>query len=224
MSASLTPQLEDFFWGYKKRSTPPSLRWPLHWLENTFNQHFLSSNSLSFKLHSRPSFLREIWAILWVILSIFKQSTSPTISVCSLLLGTCPLDGRGVLREPPRLWWVSKSLYCPLHCGDLIVENWTRSWLSFSVVWDGERLGPLWTPQWRRRQPLWLAELRECWCFVCSSVSAQNCQCSTSSEVFSRYHIYIFPREEGSLSYLRLTQGVIRMSTIRLYRGYINWG
>jgi hypothetical protein len=33
-----------------------------------------------------------------------------------------------------------------------------------------------------------------------------------------------FPREEESLSCLRLTQGVIPMSTSRLYRSYINWG
>ncbi len=33
-----------------------------------------------------------------------------------------------------------------------------------------------------------------------------------------------FPREEGSLSCLKLTQGVIPMSTTRLYRGYVNWG
>jgi hypothetical protein len=39
-----------------------------------------------------------------------------------------------------------------------------------------------------------------------------------------RYSIYIFPREEGSLSYLRLTQRVNPMSTTRLYRSYINWG
>jgi hypothetical protein len=35
---------------------------------------------------------------------------------------------------------------------------------------------------------------------------------------------YIFPREEGSLSCLRQTQGVTPMSTTRLYRGYVNWG
>jgi hypothetical protein len=45
------------------------------------------------------------------------------ISVCSLLLGTCPLDGLGVVRESPRLWWTSESLYCPLLCRDLIVET-----------------------------------------------------------------------------------------------------
>jgi hypothetical protein len=56
-----------------------------------------------------------------------------------------------------------------------------------------------------------------------SSTSAQNCQCSTSSGVFSRYRIYIFPREEGSRSCLRLTQGVIPTSTTRQYRGYVNW-
>jgi hypothetical protein len=61
-------------------------------------------------------------------------------------------------------------------------------------------------------------------CFVCSSASARNCQCSTSPRVFYMYHIYIFPREKGSLSYLRLTQGVTLMSTTRIYRGYINWG
>jgi hypothetical protein len=44
--------------------------------------------------------------------------------------------------------------------------------------------------------------------FVCSSTRARNCQCSTSSGVFTMYHIYIFSREEGSLSCLRLTQGV----------------
>jgi hypothetical protein len=45
------------------------------------------------------------------------------ISVCSLLLGTCPLDRLGVIRESPRLWWTSKSLYCPLLRGDLILET-----------------------------------------------------------------------------------------------------
>jgi hypothetical protein len=33
-----------------------------------------------------------------------------------------------------------------------------------------------------------------------------------------------FPSEEGSLSCLRLTQGVNPMNTTRLYRGYINRG
>jgi hypothetical protein len=33
-----------------------------------------------------------------------------------------------------------------------------------------------------------------------------------------------FPWEEGSLSCLRLTQGVTPMSTTRLYRGFVNWG
>jgi hypothetical protein len=45
------------------------------------------------------------------------------ISVCSLLLGTCPLDGLGVIRESPRLWWTSESLYCPVLRGDLIVKT-----------------------------------------------------------------------------------------------------
>jgi hypothetical protein len=44
------------------------------------------------------------------------------ILVCLLLLGTCPLDGLGVVQESPRLWWTSKSLYCPILHGDLIVE------------------------------------------------------------------------------------------------------
>jgi hypothetical protein len=40
-----------------------------------------------------------------------------------LLLGTCPLDGLGVVWESPRLWWISKSLYCHLLHGDLLVET-----------------------------------------------------------------------------------------------------
>jgi hypothetical protein len=44
----------------------------------------------------------------------------------------------------------------------------------------------------------------ECWHFVCSSASARNCQCSTLAVVFSKYCIYIFPREKWSLSCLRL--------------------
>jgi hypothetical protein len=155
------PNEQILFGRYKERPTPPSLRWPLHWLEYTLNQHFLSSNPLSFKLHSNPSFLGEIWAILWVTLLIFKHSTSPMIFVCLLLLGTCPLDGLGVLRELPRLWWASESLYCLLLCGDLIVKNRTRSWWSFDEVWGRDRPDPLWTPQRRCRQPSWLAKLQE---------------------------------------------------------------
>jgi hypothetical protein len=60
-----------------------------------------------------------------------------------------------------------------------------------------------------------------CWCFVCSSASTQNCQCCTSSGVFSRYLIYIFPWEEVPLSCLRLTQGITQASTTRLYRSYV---
>jgi hypothetical protein len=45
------------------------------------------------------------------------------ISVCSLFLGTCPLDGLGVVRESLRLWWTLESLYYPLLCGDLIVKT-----------------------------------------------------------------------------------------------------
>jgi hypothetical protein len=85
---------------------------------------------------------------------------------------------------------------------------------------------PQWGPRWTPRAPLFLLHHRQwaamCWCFVCSSTSTKNCQCSTSLGVFSRYCIYIFSREEGSLSCLRLTQGVIPMSTTRLYRGYVN--
>jgi hypothetical protein len=62
------------------------------------------------------------------------------------------------------------------------------------------------------------------WRFVCNSASAWNCQCITSPEVIFRYHIYIFLREEGSLSCLKLTEGVTPTSTTRLYRGFVNWG
>jgi hypothetical protein len=60
-----------------------------------------------------------------------------------------------------------------------------------------------------------------CSCFVCSSTSARNYQCSTSPGVFFRYRIYIFPWEEGSLSCLKLTQGITQTSTTRLYRSYV---
>jgi hypothetical protein len=43
----------------------------------------------------------------------------------------------------------------------------------------------------------------------------------TSPGVFSRYHIYIFPREEVPLSCLRLTQGITQASSTRLYRSYV---
>jgi hypothetical protein len=33
------------------------------------------------------------------------------------------LDGLGVVRKSPRLWWTSESLYCPLIRGDLILET-----------------------------------------------------------------------------------------------------
>jgi hypothetical protein len=45
------------------------------------------------------------------------------IFVCALLLGTCTLDGLGVVHESPRLWWTLESLYCPLLHGDLIMET-----------------------------------------------------------------------------------------------------
>jgi hypothetical protein len=45
------------------------------------------------------------------------------IFVCSLLLGTCLLDGLGVVRESLRLWWTSESLCSPLLHRDLIVET-----------------------------------------------------------------------------------------------------
>jgi hypothetical protein len=84
------------------------------------------------------------------------------------------------------------------------------------------------TPAWSERNPSIQKDsvplVTWCWRFVCNSTSAWNCQCSTSPGVFFRYRIYIFPRDEGSLSCLRLTQIVIQMSTTRLYRGYVNWG
>jgi hypothetical protein len=109
---------------YKRRSPPPSLIWPLRWIKNPLNLSFLRSNSLSLSSFNQ---IQAFWDgfepnLEWPIRSSSK-STSPTISMCSLLLVIRPLDGLGVLWEPPRLWWASKSLYCPLHCGNLIVET-----------------------------------------------------------------------------------------------------
>jgi hypothetical protein len=43
-----------------------------------------------------------------------------------------------------------------------------------------------------------------CWRFLCSSTSAHDCQCSTSLGVFSKYCICLIPKEEATLSCLRL--------------------
>jgi hypothetical protein len=81
---------------YKRPPAPPQLGWPLSSLENTLNQPFLSSKPLSLNLHSNLSFLREIWAILLSDPLNLQASTSLMISVCSFLLGACPLDGLGL--------------------------------------------------------------------------------------------------------------------------------
>jgi hypothetical protein len=59
--------------GAIKGVSAPPLGWPLRWFENTLNQSFLSSNSLSLKLHSNSSLPGEIWVNSWVTHSIFKQ-------------------------------------------------------------------------------------------------------------------------------------------------------
>jgi hypothetical protein len=126
MSGSLTPQREIPSRGYK-RPPRPQFGWPLSSLEYTLHQSFLSSKPLSLNLHSNLIFLREIWVILLSDPPNLRATISSTISICSFLLGTCPLEGLGVVQESPRLQWTPKSLYCPLLHGDLIVENQTRS-------------------------------------------------------------------------------------------------
>jgi hypothetical protein len=123
------------------------------------------------------------------------------------------------------------------HCLHLVTVCQSSAGSYDWRCWD-ERPWPLWA-RWasamRPRGPSlgaspasgaqWTSERGGgCWRFLCSSISARNYQCSSSLRVFSRNYIYIFPREEGSLSYLRLTLGVTPMSTTRLYRGYVNWG
>jgi hypothetical protein len=157
--------------GYKRPPTLPQLGWLLSSFENTLNQPFLSSKSLSLKLHSNLSFLRDIWAIFLSDPLNLQASTSSTISVCSFLLGAFPLDILGVVWESPSLWWASASLYCHLFHGDLIVENWTRSYWLFNEVWGRGRPGFLWAPQRRRRLPLWLSELQEQILSLCMLIS-----------------------------------------------------
>jgi hypothetical protein len=83
----------------------------------------LSSKPLSLKLHSNLSFLVEICAsLLSDPLDLQLKHFIDDLRVF-LLLGTCPLDGLGVVRESPRLWWTSESLYCPLLFGDFLVET-----------------------------------------------------------------------------------------------------
>jgi hypothetical protein len=79
---------------------------------------------------------------------------------------------------------------------------------------QGRKTPPVVAVDARRHLLTFLMQLRSTW----------NCHCSTSPGVFSRFHIYIFPREEGSLSCLKLIQGVTPTITTRQYRGYVNWG
>jgi hypothetical protein len=113
------------------------------------------------------------------------------------------------------VWWTLKSLYYPLLCGDLIVK--TKLDLGDRSEWIRVERDPT------------LCELHDrdvgilcgCSCFIYSSASIQNCQCSTSPGVFFGYRTYIFLREEVPLSCLRLTQAITQASTTRLYRSYI---
>jgi hypothetical protein len=157
------------FRGYKRLPCPSSVGHSVQL--NTLWTNLSWAQNLSLKLHSNPSFIREIWAFLLSDPLNVQASTSSMIYVCSFLLGTHPLDILGVVLESSRLWWTSKSLYCPLLCGDLLVENRTRSLWSFREVSDQERFGSLWALQWRCRLPLWLAELEEqMLCLLCMLV------------------------------------------------------
>jgi hypothetical protein len=119
----------------------------------------------------------------------------------------------------PTLWWITGiTLFLFQFRIQIHIHAWVKLSCYSVLIWVqhswccGEDLfqsGRLW---------------RGCWHFVCSSSSARNCQFSTSPGVFFRYRIYIFPREEGHVSCLRLTQGVTPTSTTRLYRCYVNWG
>jgi hypothetical protein len=129
-------------------------------------------------------------------------------------------SGMQLVGEHERLAWPRKS--CVV--GDARAATTEASGTSYRAwcahAMSGERRG--------------LGEEGGCGCQVCPHgcgllmfcmqlCKRMNHQCSISSGVFSRYRIYIFLREEGSLSFIRLTQGVTPMSTTRLYRGYVNW-
>jgi hypothetical protein len=144
---------------YKRRSPPPSLIWPLRWIKNPLNLSFLRSNSLSLKLQSNPSLLGWIWAKPWVTHSIFEQEHFTnnlhvfiTLSDSSPWWTRCPLRATKVVVS-------LKKFVLPSPLWEFDSGNRTWSWWSFDEVCGRERPGPLWAPQRKCRQPLWLPEL-----------------------------------------------------------------
>jgi hypothetical protein len=160
-----------------------------------------------------------------------------------ILLGGCRvlryIRGRGLLREDPTRWVgiIKVWMFGALDMGLLMSQPRVRSYFTSQTSGTRanrsglqlgmENMAVLWANDRKRSYPSLGFErgwVDECWCFLCSSESARNCQCNTSPGVFSRYRIYIYPREEGSLSCLRLIQRVTPKSTTRLYRGYVHSG
>jgi hypothetical protein len=134
--------------GYKRGYPPPPLIWPLRWLKNPLNLHFLNSNSLSLNLQSNPCLLGEIWANSWVTLSIFKRKhitdnlcVFVTLENLSPRWTRCPLGatkvvvslGKFVLPSP--LWWFDSGKLNLI----LVIVRWglglkeTRPFVSTSM-------------------------------------------------------------------------------------------
>jgi hypothetical protein len=83
----------------------------------------LSSNLLSLKFHSNPSFLREIWATLLSDPQNLQAKHFIDDLRVFVTLGDLSPRWTMVVWESPRLWRTSKSLYCPLLRGDMIVKT-----------------------------------------------------------------------------------------------------
>jgi hypothetical protein len=142
-------------------------------------QPLLSSNSLSLKLHSNVSFLGEISTILLSDpLNIQAKHFINDLRVFISLRDLSPIWTRccpSVTKVVVNL----EKFVLPSPSWRFDSGNWIRSWWSLGEVWGWERPSPMWTPQWRRMQPLWLEELREqILCLVCL-LWFHYCSCSS---------------------------------------------
>jgi hypothetical protein len=95
------------------------------------------------------------------------------------------------------------AVRCCSHLARLceVFHSWGQDVFAKKIKWiQCKQYFVIWKYMSTKCSPLtevlasWVNEADNCWCLLCSSASARNCQCSTSPRVFSRYHIYIFSK------------------------------
>jgi hypothetical protein len=129
MSGFLTPQRLDFLGGYKR---PPCLSSRVGHSVQLANilrhSHELPTSLLQASFKSKLPRRDLSFTLEWPTRSSTQalHQRSPCVRYSWRFV---PLDR---LWESPRLWWTSKSLYCPLLWG-FDSGNRTRSWWSFGV-------------------------------------------------------------------------------------------